>query len=141
MEFERETPKSERIPSEIKLYSEREKVRDVDEPMEKMVIFRVAGELYAFPGRNVMEILPAMEISPIPGMPPCIPGLITVRRLIIEAPEDIISSGPIQETSEISRNLTAMAAQLSGMMKKFTCPEEGMASHSVYEADQTAGVV
>lgn len=79
MESEREIPKSERILNEIRLFREREKVRDVDEPMEKMVIFRVAGELYAFPGRNVMEILPAMEISPIPGTPPCIPGLITVR--------------------------------------------------------------
>jgi len=51
------------------------------------------------------------------------------------------SSGSIQETSEISRNLTAMAVQLSRMMKKFTCPEEGMATHSGHEADQTAGVV
>jgi len=51
------------------------------------------------------------------------------------------SSGSIQETSEISRNLTAMAVQLSRMMKKFTGPEEGMATHSGHEADQTAGVV
>jgi purine-binding chemotaxis protein CheW len=76
---ERETPKSERILSEIKLLREREKVRDVDEPVEKIVIFSLSGGFYALPGRDVLEILPADEIYPVPGTPPCIPGLIKVR--------------------------------------------------------------
>jgi purine-binding chemotaxis protein CheW len=51
----------------------------VDEPVVKIVVFTLSGELFAFPGRNVMEILPAEGISPIPGAPDHIPGLITVR--------------------------------------------------------------
>jgi purine-binding chemotaxis protein CheW len=47
--------------------------------MVKVVVFSLAGELYAFPGRDVLEILPVEGISPIPGTPECIPGLITVR--------------------------------------------------------------
>lgn len=76
---EREITKSDRILSEIRLLREREKIQDVDEPVEKIVIFSLFGDLYALPGREVLEIFPAGEISPIPGMPACIPGLITVR--------------------------------------------------------------
>ena len=79
MPSERDIPKSDQILSEIKLLREREKIRDVDEPMEKIVIFSLSGDLYGLPGREVLEILPAEEISPIPGTPACIPGLITVR--------------------------------------------------------------
>jgi len=71
--------KSDRILSEIKLLRESRKITDVDEPLVKVVVFSLAGELYAFPGRDVLEILPAEGISPIPGTPDCIPGLITVR--------------------------------------------------------------
>lgn len=71
--------KSARILSELKLLRESRTVADVDEPMVKVVVFSLAGELYAFPGANVLEILPAEGISPIPGTPECIPGLITVR--------------------------------------------------------------
>jgi purine-binding chemotaxis protein CheW len=79
MPAEREIHKSDRILSEIRLLREREKIKDVDEPLEKIVIFSLSGDLYGFPGGEVLEILPVEEISPIPGMPSCIPGLITVR--------------------------------------------------------------
>jgi len=71
--------KSARILSELKLLRESRSITDVDEPMVKLVVFSLAGGLYAFPGANVLEILPAEGISPIPGTPDCIPGLITVR--------------------------------------------------------------
>ncbi|NMC75153.1 MAG: purine-binding chemotaxis protein CheW [Geobacteraceae bacterium] len=79
MPSERETHKSDRILSEIRLRREREKIQDVDEPAEQFVIFSLSGDLYALAGREVLEILPEEEIHPIPGAPPCIPGLITVR--------------------------------------------------------------
>jgi len=71
--------KSDRILSELKLLRESRTITDVDEPMVTVVLFSLDGELYAFPGANVLEILPVEGISPIPGTPECIPGLITVR--------------------------------------------------------------
>lgn len=79
MPSEREIHTSDRILSEIRLLREREKIQDVDEPVEKFVIFSLSGSLYGLPGRDVLEILPEEKIHPIPGTPPCIPGLITVR--------------------------------------------------------------
>lgn len=79
MTSEQEQSKSERILSEIKLHKERRKVADVDEPVFKIVIFSLSGNNYAFAGTNVLEILPVDKISPIPGTPPCIIGLIVVR--------------------------------------------------------------
>lgn len=79
MPFDRDIPKSDRILNEIKLLRERDKIKDVDEPMEKIVIFSVAGGLYGLHGREVEEILPLQVINPVPGTPACIPGLITVR--------------------------------------------------------------
>jgi len=76
---EQEQPKSERILSEIKLHKEHRKVADVDEPVLKIVIFSLSGESYAFAGASVLEILPVDEISPIPGTPSCILGLIVLR--------------------------------------------------------------
>jgi purine-binding chemotaxis protein CheW len=79
MPTEREIPKSDRILSEIRLLREQEKIKDVDEPVEKVVIFSLSGDFYGLPGREVLEILPVEEIHPVPGTPACIPGLITVR--------------------------------------------------------------
>lgn len=96
--------KSDRILSELKLLRESRTITDVDEPMVKVVVFSLAGGLYAFPGSNVLEILPAEGISPIPGTPECIPGLITVRgdiesvidlRRVLELPADTEAQGQI----------------------------------------------
>lgn len=79
MPAECEIFKSDRILSEIKLLKDREKIHEIDEALEKIVIFAISGEYYALPGREVLEIVPAGDISPIPGTPKCIPGLIELR--------------------------------------------------------------
>jgi purine-binding chemotaxis protein CheW len=76
---EQQLSKSDRILSEIKLFRERREIADVDEPVLKVVLFSLAGDFYAFPGSMVLEILPGEEVSPIPGTPACITGLIIVR--------------------------------------------------------------
>lgn len=58
---------------------ERPRIVDVEEAQVKIVIFSIAEELYAFYGADVREILPPAEISPVPGLPEFLPGLINVR--------------------------------------------------------------
>lgn len=91
MASEQDISKSDRILSEIKLLRERQKITDVDEPQLQVVMFSLAGDMYAFPGRNVLEILPREEVSPIPGTPSCIIGLIIVRGDI----ESVVDLGKI----------------------------------------------
>lgn len=104
MTSEQELSKSERILREIKLHKERRKVADVDEPVFKIVIFSLSGDRYAFAGTSVLEILPVEEVSPIPGTPSCILGLIVVRgdiesvvnlRSVLGLPEDAEREGTI----------------------------------------------
>ncbi|MBI5633959.1 MAG: chemotaxis protein CheW [Nitrospirae bacterium] len=52
---------------------------DVEAEQVKVVIFTLRDGLYAFPGADVKEILPLMDISPVPGAPDFIPGLINNR--------------------------------------------------------------
>ncbi|MBI5076113.1 MAG: chemotaxis protein CheW [Nitrospirae bacterium] len=52
---------------------------NVEAEVLKVVIFTLRDSLYAFPGADVKEILPLMDISPVPGAPDFIPGLINNR--------------------------------------------------------------
>lgn len=79
MPAESEFFKSDLILGEIKLMKDREKIREIDEIPEKMVIFTLSGEYYAMPGREMLEIVPTGNICPIPGTPECIRGLMELR--------------------------------------------------------------
>lgn len=52
---------------------------DVETKTVKVVIFTLGGGYFAFPGADVKEILPFMEIFPVPGAPHFIPGVINNR--------------------------------------------------------------
>jgi purine-binding chemotaxis protein CheW len=52
---------------------------DVEAEHVKVVIFTLREGLYAFPGADVKEILPFMDIFPVPGAPDFIPGVINNR--------------------------------------------------------------
>ncbi|MBI5440089.1 MAG: purine-binding chemotaxis protein CheW [Deltaproteobacteria bacterium] len=45
----------------------------------KVIVFRLGTCFCALPGSEVKEILPAGEISPVPGAPDFLPGIINVR--------------------------------------------------------------
>ncbi len=47
------------------------------------VTFRSEGGLYAFGIETIAEILTASEVTPIPGLPPYIPGVINLRGEVI----------------------------------------------------------
>lgn len=51
----------------------------VDAPTIKSVIFTVGGVQCAFPGQQIVEILPLTTIHFVPGCPTCVEGVINVR--------------------------------------------------------------
>lgn len=53
---------------------------NVDEPVIKLVIFRLGTSYFSFPGRNIKEILPATEkVFFLPGMPASVEGVVNLR--------------------------------------------------------------
>lgn len=101
--------KSEQMLDEIKQHHRSKDVVDVDEERIKVVVFTVAGNRYAFHGEDIREILPAGEISWVPGIPDYLLGLINVRG-DIESVIDIrqfLGSGRL----ETSNGLIALAIQ------------------------------
>lgn len=64
------------------LSQRREASRDiinVDEPTTKLVIFELQGDLFAFPGESIREILSQVDVFFVPGCPPSLEGVINVR--------------------------------------------------------------
>ncbi len=58
---------------------EREAVVDVEEETVKAVIFSLCGDLYAFYGESVKELMPSLAVYYVPGSPDFIPGVINIR--------------------------------------------------------------
>lgn len=104
-----EPAKSDRILAQVDLLRERERVVDVEEMRVKVVIFTIEEGLYALYGENVREILPRTEISPVPGTPPFVAGLVNVRG-DVESVIDIRSYLGMPATPE-PRGLIALAAK------------------------------
>lgn len=52
---------------------------NVDEESIKLVVFELAGDWLAFPGENISEILPKVEVFFVPGCPATLEGVINVR--------------------------------------------------------------
>ncbi len=71
--------KSDLILEELRKRKAQKAVVDVEEKKMKVVIFHLRGDLFAFPGENVKEILPLTGIYPVPGAPDFIPGVINNR--------------------------------------------------------------
>ena len=55
------------------------RIADLDEPVVKLVVVRLGEGLFAFPGEQVREILPCLDIFLVPGCPPFVEGIINVR--------------------------------------------------------------
>ena len=70
---------SEILAEAARLRARKEDVVDVDEERVKLVVFYLGGDLFAFHGSDVREILAPMRIFPVPGSPEHILGVINVR--------------------------------------------------------------
>lgn len=74
-----EEQKSERVLRLIEKIRQEEAVVDVDAKMEKLVVFALGGDFFAFAGEHVKEILVYQEISFVPGSPDFLLGVVNVR--------------------------------------------------------------
>lgn len=52
---------------------------NVDEPVQKLVFFELAGRFFAFYGERIREILAQADVFFVPGSPPSLEGVINVR--------------------------------------------------------------
>ncbi len=52
---------------------------NVDEPEIQLVVFKLAGQLFAFRGECIREILAHCEVFFVPGLPSALEGVINVR--------------------------------------------------------------
>lgn len=77
--MEGQEQKSERILGMIGKMRQDEAVVDVNVKLEKLVLFSLAGELFAFAGQYVKEILIPQEIFFVPGSPEFLLGVMSVR--------------------------------------------------------------
>jgi purine-binding chemotaxis protein CheW len=71
--------KSERILEQVRKRREEARIVDVDEERVKLVVFTLLDDHFAFPGAEIKEILPLMNIAYVPGAPDSILGIINVR--------------------------------------------------------------
>lgn len=100
--------KSERILRVIKKMRLEEAVIDVNVKMEKLVLFSLAGDLFAFAGAHVKEILVYQEISFVPGSPGFLLGVMNVRG-DIESVASLASILGIPPERKSSRNRILIA--------------------------------
>ncbi|WP_249977772.1 chemotaxis protein CheW [Vreelandella olivaria] len=65
---------------------------DVDEPCQQLVLFRLAGQRFALPGKAVKEILSGDQpVYFVPGLPPSTEGVIHLRGKV----ESLITLQPL----------------------------------------------
>lgn len=106
--MEGQEQKSERILRMIKKIRQEEAVVDVNVKTEKLVIFSLAGDLFAFNGQHVKEILISQEISFVPGSPDFLLGVMNVRG-DIESVASLASILGIPPERKSSRNRILIA--------------------------------
>jgi purine-binding chemotaxis protein CheW len=58
---------------------------DTGEPTDALpsLVFQLGGEAYAVPGWQVREVRPIGQLTPLPGTPPFVAGLINVRGRVV----------------------------------------------------------
>lgn len=100
--------KSDKVLKEIKKNRQENAIVDVDVETEKLVIYSLSGELFAFKGLYIKEILVPSEISYVPGSPDYLQGVINVRGDIesVAAIEGILG---LPETKVSDRNRILIA--------------------------------
>lgn len=90
-------------------------VVDVDEPQVKLVIFRLADRLFAFPGSSVREVIStANDVFYVPGMHPSVEGVMNLRGEVLSI---LQLNGLLQlpESSTCTAGKTALLGQGAGI--------------------------
>jgi purine-binding chemotaxis protein CheW len=113
--------KSELILDELKRRKSRDDIVEVEEETVKVVIFLLQGDLYAFRGQEVKEILPLVPISYVPGAPEYIPGVVNIR-------------GDIESVLNINRLLGLPDSALSPKSRIAIAQQNGIRSGILLDA-------
>jgi len=106
------------IIEELRKQKGKKTIVDVEMETVKIVIFMLSHNCFAFPGADVKEILPFMDIFPVPGAPDFLPGVINNRGDI----ESVINLNrfldlPDSERTEASRiMIVSKAGVCSGIL-------------------------
>lgn len=94
---------------ELRRQKGKEALVDVEAEHMKIVIVTLGSGLYAFPGADIKEILPSLDISPVPGAPGFIPGIINNRGDI----ESVISLNKFLGLSDRARTAASRIVMAS----------------------------
>jgi purine-binding chemotaxis protein CheW len=76
------------------------------------VRLRVAGEAYALPIENVLEVMPLGEVTAVPGSPPELLGVLNLRGHVL-AVADLAPILGLRRTAPAARMLVAESGDLS----------------------------
>lgn len=107
-----------------------QEIVDVDEPLVKLVIFRLGEQHFAFAGANITEVLPGEEaVHYLPGMPASVEGVMNVRG-------DIESVIRLDELLQLTTDTNQSKAENSTILLGRT-----KAMHSGLRVDQLLDVV
>lgn len=103
---------------------------DVDEPVIKLVVFRLSEQNFAFTGGAIKEILSGTEtVFFVPGMPPSVEGVINVRG-------DIESVIQLHTLLQLPNELEKNTLHLSSILLA-----QGEQMHSALRVDQLLDVI
>ncbi|HKM15683.1 MAG TPA: chemotaxis protein CheW [Marinospirillum sp.] len=103
---------------------------DVDEPVVKLVIFRLADQYFAFYGAVIKEVIPGdTKVYFLPAMPASVEGVMNIRGDI----ESVISLYELLQLSAVVNRATATASSI--LLGKTN------AMHSGLRVDQLLDVV
>jgi len=106
---------SDLILEKIGRRKERESAVDVEGETIKVVIFSLHGDLFAFSGESVKELMPPLAVYPVPGAPDFIPGVINIR-------------GQIESVLNINRFLGLPDGQNAGKSRIAVAEKDGIRS-------------
>lgn len=72
-------PKSEEILDFLKHRKSEQHIVDVEEEQVQVILFHLMGELFGIYGSDAKEVLEVEKITPVPGCPEFIAGIVNVR--------------------------------------------------------------
>lgn len=107
---------------------------DVDEPVVKLVIFRLADQYFAFYGAVIKEVIPGdTKVYFLPAMPASVEGVMNIRGDI----ESVISLHELLQLSSVvvNKDTSAVASASSILLGK------NNAMHSGLRVDQLLDVI
>lgn len=108
------------------------------EPSEQWVSFRLGQETYALKALNVQEILKAEEISPVPGAPHFVLGVINLRGNIVTVMDTRQRFGLAEPPAEGIRQVivTETAGQTLGLLVDDVSEVVGIRSEEIEPAPE-----